>query len=127
MSKGIDKKIDDALFNFYMEADKETIRELLKEDLDLDAYDKKKKKLLFMLKAEANKRKNDSLLAAAEQFQQAIQNGVEKPIAFLKQIIQRNPSLALYNKLDKLSKDDIIEIIKDTNLIDILNHLDSEE
>lgn len=127
MSKGIDKKIDDALFNFYMEADKETIRELLKEDLDLEAYDKKKKKLLFMLRAEANKRKNDSLLAAAEQFQQAIQNGVEKPIAFLKQIIQRNPSLALYSKLDKLSKDDIIEIIKDTNLIDILNHPDSEE
>jgi hypothetical protein len=127
MSKGIDKKIDDALFNFYMEADKATIRELLAEELDIEAYDKKKKKLLFMLKADANKRKNESLLKAAEQLQQAIQKGVEKPIAILKQIIQKNPSLALYSKLDKLSKEDIIEIIKDSNLIDVLNQLDDKE
>lgn len=127
MSKRINKNIDDALFNFYLVADKDTISDLLAEDLDMALYEKKKKNLRFKLKAEANKQKYESLLKAAAQFEEAILKGVDKPIAILKQIIYRNPSLALYSKLDKLSKEDIMEIIKDGNLVDILNQLESKE
>ena len=49
------------------------------------------------------------------------------PIMILKQLVQGNPSLALCKNLDKLTKEDIIEIIKDKNLIELLEQLDENE
>jgi hypothetical protein len=124
----ISNKLDDALYNFYLEADKETVSEILKEEIaNLDEYSKKKKQLLFYAKATANKKRNEYLLSLAEKFMQGIEQNIEKPIAILKQIIQGNSSLALYRNLDKLSKEDIIEIIKDKNFIELIEQLDKDE
>lgn len=69
MSNNISNKVDDALFNFYLEADKDTISEILKEEIiNPDEYSKKKKQLLFYLKATANKKRNDYLLSLADKF-----------------------------------------------------------
>lgn len=128
MSNSISNKVDDALFNFYLEADKDTVSEILKEEIaNSGEYSKKKKQLLFYLKATANKKRNDYLLSLAEKFMQGIEQNIEKPVAILKQIIQGNSSLALYRNLDKLSKEDIIEIIKDKNFIELLEQLDKDE
>lgn len=128
MSSNISNKVDDALFNFYLEADKDTVSEILKEEIaNPDEYSKKKKQLLFYLKATANKKRNDYLLSLAEKFMQGIEQNIERPVAILKQIIQGNSSLALYRNLDKLSKEDIIEIIKDKNFIELIEQLDKDE
>lgn len=128
MSNEIKNKIEEALFNFYLEADKETIKDSLKNDIEnLEEYEKKKKRIIFLAKATAAKKHNEYLLQLASKFQEALLLKIEKPISILKQIIQRNPSFALYNNLDKLSKEEIIEIIKDKNLIELLEQLDKDE
>jgi hypothetical protein len=128
MSDEISNKVEEALFNFYLEADKETIKDSLKIDIqDLDEYEKKKKKIIFLAKATANKKYNEHLLALAEKFEQALILNIERPIALLKQLIQGNTSLALHHNLDKLSKEEIIEIIKDKNLVQLLEQLEENE
>jgi len=128
MSREIKNKIDDALFNFYLEADKDTIKDSLQENIkDLVEYDKKKKKFLFLAKATANKKHNESLLELVNKFQEAIIMNIEKPIAILKQLAQGNPSFALYKNLDKISKENIIEIIKDKNFVELIEQLEEDE
>ncbi len=128
MSKEIKNKIDDALFNFYLEADKDTINDSLKDDIqNLDEYNKKKKQIIFFAKAKANKKHNEYLLELASKFQEAVLLNIEKPVAILKQLIQGNASLALYRNLDKLTKEDIIEIIKDKNLVQLLEQLEEND
>ena len=128
MSREIKNKIDDALFNFYLEADKDTIKDSLKENIqNLVEYEKKKKKILFLTKATANRRHNESLLQLVSKFQEALLMNIEKPIAILKQLVQGNPSFALYRNLDKISKEDIIEIIKDKNFVELIEQLEEDE
>jgi hypothetical protein len=128
MNSEIKNKIDDALYSFYLEADKDTINDSLKDDIEnLDEYEKMKKHLLFLAKATLNKKRNETLLKIAGEFQEALRLKTEKPIAILKQIIQNNPSFAFYKNLDKLSKEDIIEIIKDKNLVELIEQLDKNE
>jgi hypothetical protein len=128
MSKEIKNKIEEALFNFYLEADKEIIKDSLRNDIpNLEEYEKQKKRIIFLAKATAAKKHNEYLLQLVSKFQEAVLNNVERPIAILKQMVQGNPSFALYNNLDKLSKEDIIEIIKDKNLIELIEQLDDDE
>jgi hypothetical protein len=128
MSREIKNKIDDALFNFYLEADKDTIKATLQENIqNLGEYEKKKKKILFLAKATANKRRNESLLQLVGKFQEALLLNIEKPITILKQLVQGNPSFALYRNLDKISKEDIIEIIKDKNFVELIEQLEEDE
>ncbi len=128
MSREIKNKIDDALFNFYLEADKDTIKESLQENIkNLVEYEKKKKRFLFLAKATANKKHNESLLQLVSKFQDALLLNIEKPIAILKQLVQGNPSFALYRNLDKISKEDIIEIIKDKNFVELIEQLEENE
>jgi len=92
-----------------------------------DEYEKKKKKIIFLAKAMANKQHNEYLLSLAEKFCEAIEKNIEKPIAVLKQLIQANAAPAYYRNLSKLTKEDIIEIIKDKNLVNLLEQLDGNE
>lgn len=128
MSNEIKNKIDDALFNFYLEADKDTISDSLQNDIqDSDEYQKKKRQIAFMAKATAKKKHNERLLELADKFQEAVMQNIEKPVAILKQFIRGNASFALYRNLDKLSKEDIIEIIKDKNLVELLEQLEEND
>lgn len=128
MSNNIKNRIDDALIAFYKEVDKGALADMLKDDVsDIDAYNKKKKQLVFLARAKAQKERNDNLLKLVSKFQQAIEANIEKPVAMLKQFIQGNASLALYRNLDKLSKEDIIEIIKDQNFVQLIEELENDE
>jgi hypothetical protein len=128
MSNEIKNKIDEALYHFYLEADKDTIKYSLKDDIqDTAEYEKKKKRIIFLANAAVKKKHNEYLLQLAEKFEQALLLNIEKPVAILKQIIQGNTSLALHRNLDKLSKEEIIEIIKDKNLVELLEQLDENE
>jgi hypothetical protein len=128
MNNEIKNKIDLALFNFYLEADRETIKDLVKEDIqNLNEYSKKKRQIIFLSKAITNKKHNEYLLELASKFQDAILQNIEKPVAILRQLIQSNAAFALYSNLDKLSREDILEIIKDKNLVHLLEELDKNE
>lgn len=128
MSNEIKNKINEALYNFYLEADKEIINDSLKSDIqNLDEYNKKKKQIIFLAKAKANQKQNEYLLQLVNKFQEALTQNIEKPVAILKQLIQGNASLALYRNLDKLSKEDIIEIIKDKNLVGLLEQIEEND
>lgn len=128
MSNNIKNRIDDALIAFYKEVDKDALADMLKDDVsDIDAYNKKKKQLVFLARAKAQKERNDNLLKLVSKLQQAIEANIEKPVAMLKQFIQGNTSLALYRNLDKLSKEDIIEIIKDQNFVQLIEELENDE
>jgi len=63
MSNQISNNINDALFNLYLEADKETVMDWLKDDIsDLEEYNKKKKQTIFLAKARVKKQHNAQLL-----------------------------------------------------------------
>lgn len=128
MKNDINNKINEALYNFYLEADESVINDSLKNDIpNLDEYNKKKKQIIFLAKAKAKQQQNAYLKELVDTFKEAINENIEKPIAVLKQLIQGNPSFALYRNLDKLSNDDIIEIIKDKNLIELLEQLEKND
>ncbi|WP_334166569.1 hypothetical protein [Phocaeicola paurosaccharolyticus] len=128
MNTTVNQKTDDALLNFYLEADKDTIEEILQEEIgNLDDYKKKRNKLLFMARAKAKKQANDvQIEKVLNYFETAIRKNTEKPIAFLKQLVKESHSLALYHNFNELSREDIQEIIKDKNLIDILEQLEKD-
>lgn len=129
MNKTVNKKIEDALLDFYLEADKNIIEEIIQEDInDIEEYKKKRNKLLFMIKAKAKKQANDALIEKVlNYFEDAIQKNTAKPIAYLKQLMSENQSFALYHNFEKLSKEDILAIIKDKNLIDIMEQIEKHE
>ena len=128
MKKELNDKITDALFNFYLEADTDIISNSLNESIEnLEDYNRKKKQTIFLFKAKLQKIHNERLLEVAKRFQEAVLLNTEKPIVILKQIIQQNPSFALYRNLDKLSKEDIVEIIKDKNLVQLLEQIEKDE
>jgi hypothetical protein len=128
MSNDIKNKINEALYNFYLEADKDIINDSLKSDIqNLDEYNKKKKQIIFLAKAKAQQKQNDYLKELVNKFKEAINENIEKPVAILKQLIQEKTSFALYRNLDKLSNEDIIEIIKDKNLVELLEQLEEND
>ncbi|XVJ67833.1 MAG: hypothetical protein HEQ40_17240 [Lacibacter sp.] len=128
MSNEIKNKIDEALYHFYLEADKDIIKNSLQDDIqDKVEYEKKKKRIIFLANAAVKKKHNEYLLQLAEKFEKALSLNIEKPVAILKKLIQGNASLALHRNLDKLSKEEIIEIIKDKNLVELLEQLDENE
>lgn len=128
MSNEINNNINDALFNFYLEADEETIIDSLKDDIsNFEEYNKRKRQIIYLAKAKAKIQHDNQLLELTTKFKEALQQNIEKPIAILKQLILENASPALYRNLDKLSKEDIIEIIKDKNLVDLLEQLEEDD
>jgi len=86
------------------------------------------KRQSFKIKAEIQKQKNDMLLEkAAKLVQRSIQRNEERPLAYLKEMIQQNKLQLNYHKLEKLSPKEIKQIIKDVNLVELLDQLSDDE
>jgi uncharacterized protein YqfA (UPF0365 family) len=127
------KIIDKGITENYLFGDINDIRKSL-SDYGVNLEDNREhqnkliKQLKFKLRSSINKEKNENLLLkATESFQDAINKGLEKPIAYLNNLIKENQLVVQYNKLDKLSSDEIKEIIKDQNLIEIIELLENEQ
>ena len=124
--------IDKGFTESHLSGDINDIRKSLSDyGADLTANSKRQDKLIkqlkFKLRASINEEKDNALLQkAVESFQDAIQKGLDKPIAYLNQLIRENRVEFQFNKLDKLSKDELKEIIKDQNLIEIIELLENE-
>lgn len=82
------------------------------------------KRQSFKIKAEIQKQKNDILLEKATKLlKQSIQRNEERPLAYLKEMTQQNRVIMNYRNLDKLSHHEIKQILKDVNLVDLLDQL----
>ncbi len=86
------------------------------------------KRQSFLIKAEIQKQKNDILLEKATKLvQHSIQKNEERPLAYLKEMIQQNRLQMNYRNLEKLSYHEIKQILKDVNLVDLLDQLSDDE
>lgn len=128
MKNYINNKINEALYNLYLEVDRCEVNDTLKDYIpNLDEYNMKKKHIIFLLKAKAKQQHNDKLKELVSKFKYAINENIEKPVAVLKHLIQGNPSFALYRNLNMLTNEDLVEIIKDKNFVELLEQLEDNE
>lgn len=134
MKKKLKNNIEQGLLHFHMEASDEVIESSLKEVLPhYDAYQSKKakalKRLNFTLNAMAHKEHDEKLLKVAARLMDGLATQAEKPIAIIKTLLQGHTSKtpALFRNLDKLTEQDLYEILKDKNLVELLEQLDGNE
>ncbi|UOY05737.1 hypothetical protein L0P88_17535 [Muricauda sp. SCSIO 64092] len=62
-----------------------------------------------------------------EKFQAAIDKNLDKPIATLMNLVESKQMSVQFRNLDKLTADEIKEIIKGKKLVDLMDELDNEE
>ncbi|MFA5297657.1 MAG: hypothetical protein WC389_05550 [Lutibacter sp.] len=127
------KVIDEGITQYHLSSDISSIREGLKDyGVNLDENSARQEKLIkqlkFKLKASINKEKYENLLDKAVNFYEiALNKGLDKPVVFFKQLINQNQVTFQYKNLDKLSTEEIKEIIKDQNLVEIIEMLENEQ
>ena len=126
-------QIHDLLLDEIKNGDIELADELLIENeysIDtINSYtDKIHKQQSFLIKGILNKQKDDELLQKAVLLiDDAIKNKIQKPIAYLNSLVNQNKFAVQYRNLDKLNTEEIIEIIKDQNLLEILENLENKK
>lgn len=124
--------IDKGITEFYLDVDIDIIKDSLCENgYDIVNLDKKiskfSKKLKFNCQALATKEKIDNLLEIiVDKFQTAIEKNIEKPISTLRGMIEEKELSVQFRNLEKLNDEEIKEIIKGKNLVDLLDELDDE-
>lgn len=126
-------KIDKGITEFYLNSD----IELIKKSLEEDGVDVAKesteisnflKRLKFTQTAVAAQENDQALIERiVEKFQDAINMNIEKPIATLINLVETKQMSVQFRNLDKLTPDEIKEIIKGKNLVDLMDELDNEE
>ncbi len=126
------KTVKESLDNFEKAIPDNLVRKQLEmEGVDLDEQsllqDKFIKQLKFRLKSKSTVLKNDSMLdKASNYFKDALTKGLDKPIAYMNNLIQTNQLQTQFSRLEKMSEEQIKDIIKDQNLIEILEMLEEE-
>lgn len=126
------KAVKESLENFDKAIPDDLVRKQLEmEGVDLDeqslSQDKFIKQLTFRLKSKSTVLKNDSMLdIASNYFKDALTKGLDKPIAYMNNLIQTNQLQTQFSRLEKMSEEQIKDIIKDQNLIEILEMLEEE-
>lgn len=133
MKKELLNKMDEFILSSIKDSDSSTIDSFLEEcgyDLsDIEKIaDKSYKKTSFSIKGQMNSQKDEILLEkAVKYFQEAIDKNIEKPISYLRNLVASNQLAFQHRNLDKLSHDEIKSIIKDHNLLEILENLENDE
>lgn len=126
------KIVKESLENFDIAIPDDLVRKQLEmEGVDLNeqslSQDKFIKQLTFRLKSKSTVLKNDSMLdKASNYFKDALTKGLDKPIAYMNNLIQTNQLQTQFSRLEKMSEEQIKDIIKDQNLIEILEMLEKE-
>lgn len=126
-------KIEKGITEFYLNSDIEFIKKSLeeegvdvaKESVDISNF---LKRLKFTEVAMVTQQSNKALIdKIVEKFQDAINKNIEKPIATLINLVESKQMSVQFRNLDKLTPEEIKEIIKGKNLVDLMDELDNEE
>lgn len=126
------KTIKESLSNFDKAIPSDLVRiQLEAEGVNLKEQDELQnkfiKQLTFKLKSKSNKEKQENMLEKASNFfKDALNKGLDKPVAYMNNLIKTNQLQTQFSRLEKMSEDQIKEIIKDQNLIEILEMLEEE-
>lgn len=126
-------KIEKGITEFYLNSDIELIKASLEEegvDVAKESEETTKflKRLKFSQTAKATHESNQALIdKIVEKFQDAINKNIEKPIATLINLVETKQMSVQFRNLDKLTPEEIKEIIKGKNLVDLMDELDDEE
>ncbi len=133
MKNSFIKKIDKAIINQTLENDFTALdAELESLGYNIDEInifsEKMYKRQSFLLKGIINQQKDVNLLERASQLlQEAIEGSIDKPVSYLKNLVLNNQFQFQYRNLESLSIDEIKEIIKDQNLLELLEKLENED
>lgn len=133
MKNNVIKKIDDAIISQIIEGDSSVYDDILKEQgfniNDIENYANKNfRRHSFLLKGIINKQKDSVLLEKASTLlHDAIVKNIDKPICYLKNLIANNQFQIQYRNLDNLDIEEIKEIIKDQNLLELLEQLENDQ
>lgn len=132
MKKSFLSKIDESIENSILEGNEEVVNNYLTsngyalEEIEKLA-EKYSKKELFLINGLINETNNDNLLERASLYLgEAISKNLDRPISYLKNLILTNKLKVQYRNLDNLTHENIKEIIKDQNLLEILEELDEK-
>lgn len=133
MKNNFINKIDDVIISQILEGDYSAYDSILEEqgynkNLIENYSQKFFKKQSFLLKGIMNKQKDILLLEkASNYFREAIENNIDKPISYLRGLIANNQFQVQYRNLEKLDIEEIKEIIKDQNLLELLEELENDK
>lgn len=133
MKNNVIKKIDDAIISQIIEGDSNVYDEILKEQgfniIDIEnSANKNFRRHSFLLKGIINKQKDSMLLEKASTLlHDAVVNNIDKPISYLRNLIANNQFQVQYRNLDNLGIEEIKEIIKDQNLLELLEQLEDDQ
>jgi hypothetical protein len=133
MKNELINKMDDYMISALKSGDSSAIDSFLESygyDIEVvnNIADKSFKQITFSLRGQLNSQKDEILLEkVAKYFQDAINKNIEKPISYLRNLVDSNQLAFGHRNLEKLTSDDIKELIKDHNLLDILEKLENDE
>jgi hypothetical protein len=133
MGNNIINKINEHIESMILDADTEFIQELaLSESISYEEIEDSAnlilKQALFKIRSTSNKRKDDQILQTiALDYYDAIQKNLDKPVSYLHNLASNNRLGIQYRSLDKLSLEEIREIIKDQNLIELMERIKGGE
>ena len=126
------KTIKESLNNFDKAIPSDLVRiQLEAEGVNLKEHNELQnkfiKQLTFKLKSKNNKEKQENMLEEASNFfKDALNKGLDKPVAYMNNLIKTNQLQTQFSRLEKMSEEQIKEIIKDQNLIEILEMIENE-
>lgn len=133
MKNSFIKKIDKAIINQALEDDFSLLdAELEKMGCKISEIEnfaqKKYKTQSFLLRGIIRQQKDEILLEkVALIIHSGIEKNLDKPVTYLRSLIQNNQFHVQYRNLEKLTNEEIKEIIKDQNLLDLLESIENEE
>ena len=133
MKNKLKNKLDEYILTSLKDGDCSVIDSYLENNgYDLnninDIAEKSYKRTVFSINGQINYQKDELLLEkAVKYFQDAINKNIEKPISYLRNIIETKQVAFHYSNLDKLSSDEIKNLIKEHNLLEIIENLEIDD
>lgn len=131
-----DKMLDDINRNVLKRISEEG-SEFLDSYLESEGYDLNEinmistrcyKRQRFLFDGQLAYEKDQKLLERVSKIlQEAIDQNLEKPIAYLKNLIQKNQLGVQYRNLDKLNLEEIKDMIKNQSMVELMDILENED
>ena len=125
-------KINNLILNEIKEGDAELADAVLTEmgfdpNQVKEYAEKIKKRQNFRIRVMINKRKDTQLQErASRKIHEMLTKNTDRPVAFLKGLFEQNEIVCMNNKLEKLDVEEIKEMIKDMNYLELLERLEKE-
>ena len=130
--KKVTEIIDTGIIEFYLNNSVDDVVSMAKEegfdpDINADKREKLIKLLRFKAQASRSKRQMQPLLQRAEQvLSSLVESYVGRPISELKNLLQTKGLQVQFRNIDKLDESSIRDMLKDIDLVQLIEKLEDE-